>query len=88
MACCGTKNSEQALFVRKLGRTADESYTTYGTYLESRPGDVVANIVICLMHQANYLPDQQIRQLVQAFLKEGGLRERMSKVRRQTRGAG
>lgn len=80
------KNSEQALFVRKLGRKDDESYATYRTYLESRPGNVVANIVICLIHQANYLLDQQIRQLEQAFLKEGGLRERMSKARRQTRG--
>jgi four helix bundle suffix protein len=80
------KNSEQALFVRKLGRKEDESYATYRTYLESRPGDVVANIVICLIHQANYLLDQQIRQLEQAFLKEGGLRERMSKARRQARG--
>jgi four helix bundle suffix protein len=49
---------------------------------------VVANIVICLIHQANYLLDQQIRQLEQAFLKEGGLRERMSKARRQARGDG
>ncbi len=80
------KNSEQALFVRNLGRTEDESYATYRTYLESRPGDVVANIVICLIHQANYLLDQQIRQLEHAFLKEGGLRERMSKARRQARG--
>lgn len=80
------KNSEQALFVRKLGRKEDESYATYRTYLETRPGDVVANIVICLIHQANYLLDQQIRQLEHAFLKEGGLRERMSKARRQARG--
>jgi four helix bundle suffix protein len=82
------KNSEQVLFVRKLGRTKDESYATYRTYLESRPGHVVANIVICLIHQANYLLDKQIRQLEQAFLKEGGLRERMSKARRQARGDG
>lgn len=82
------KNSEQALFVRKLGRKEDESYTTYRTYLESRPGNVVANIIVCLIHQANYLLDQQIRQLEQAFLKEGGLRERMSKARRQVRGDG
>ena len=80
------KNSEQALFVRKQGRKDDESYTTYKSYLESRPGNVVANIIICLIHQANYLLDQQIRQLEQAFLKEGGLRERMSKARRQVRG--
>jgi len=82
------KNSEQALFVRKLGRRDDESYMTYRTYLESRPGNVVANIIVCLIHQANYLLDQQIRQLEQAFLKEGGLRERMSKARRQVRGDG
>ena len=82
------KNTEQALLVRKLGRKKDASYTTYRPYLESRPGDVVANIVICLIHQANYLLDQQIRQLEQAFLKEGGLRERMSKARRQARGDG
>lgn len=79
------KNSEQAMFVRKLGRKDDESYTTYKSYLESRPGDVVANIIVCLIHQANYLLDQQIRQLEQAFLKEGGLRERMTRARLDAR---
>ena len=82
------KNSEQALFVRKLGRSKDESYETYRTYVESRPGDVVANIAICLTHQANYLLDQQIRQLEQAFLKEGGLRERMTRARLDSRRKG
>ncbi|HOW64934.1 MAG TPA: four helix bundle suffix domain-containing protein [Candidatus Paceibacterota bacterium] len=28
----------------------------------------VANIVICLIHQANYLLDQQLRRLEQDFL--------------------
>ena len=77
------KNSKEAQFVRQQGNKPDTSYTTYRTYIETRPGDVVANIIICLIHQANYLLDQQIRQLEQAFLKEGGLRERMSKARRQ-----
>jgi len=80
------KNSEEALFVRKLGQKADGSYATYKTYLETRPATVVANILICLIHQANYLLDQQIRQLEQAFLREGGLRERMTKARKQARG--
>ena len=80
------KNSKEAQFVRKQGRKKDESYMSYRTYLETRPGNVVSNIIICLIHQANYLLDQQIRQLEQAFLKEGGLRERMSKARRQARG--
>jgi len=75
------KNSREALFVRKLGANNDASYSTYKTYIESRPPEVVANIIICLIHQTNYLLDQQIRQLEQAFLKEGGLRERMTRAR-------
>ena len=75
------KNSGEALFVRKLGSQKDTSYETYRTYIDSRPAGVVANIVVCLIHQTNYLLDQQIRQLEQAFLKEGGLRERMTRAR-------
>jgi four helix bundle suffix protein len=46
---------------------------------------VVANIIICLIHQTNYLLDQQLRQLEQAFLVKGGLRERMTKARLASR---
>jgi four helix bundle suffix protein len=75
------KDSKEALFVRKLGASNDASYETYRPYFETRPPEVVANIIICLIHQTNYLLDQQIRQLEQAFLKEGGLRERMTRAR-------
>jgi four helix bundle suffix protein len=34
---------------------------------------VVANIRICLIHQTNCLLDQQLPQLENAFLAEGGL---------------
>jgi four helix bundle suffix protein len=79
------KNSKQALFVRQLGRSNDESYQIYSTYLETRTPEIAANIIICLIHQTNYLLDQQIRQLEQAFLKEGGIRERMTRARLQAR---
>jgi four helix bundle suffix protein len=46
---------------------------------------VVANIVICLIHQATYLLDRQLKQLEQAFLEEGGLRERMTRARLEAR---
>jgi four helix bundle suffix protein len=82
------KNSRQALFVRKLGADNNASYETFGTYIETRPPEVVANIIICLIHQANYLLDQQIRQLEQAFVKEGGLRERMTRARLDERRKG
>ena len=61
------------------------SYETYRTYIETRPPEVVANILICLIHQTNYLLDQQLRQLEKAFLKEGGLRERMTRARLSSR---
>jgi four helix bundle suffix protein len=79
------KDTREAGFVRKLGADRNGSYETYKTYIETRPAEVVANIVICLIHQTNYLLDQQIRQLEQAFLKEGGLRERMTRARLEAR---
>ena len=75
------KNSKEALFVRKLGARKDESYASYRSFIETRPAETVANILICLIHQANYLLDQQIRNLEQEFLREGGLRERMTRAR-------
>lgn len=88
------KNSREARFVRNLGQRfhesnkAHESYETYRTYIETRPPEVVANLLICLIHQTNYLLDRQIRQLEQDFLKEGGLRERMTKARLEARRKG
>ncbi|MGD9873654.1 MAG: four helix bundle suffix domain-containing protein [Kiritimatiellia bacterium] len=75
------KDSKQALFVRKMGHANHVSYETYREFTETRPADVVANIAICLIHQANYLLDQQLRRLEKDFVEEGGLRERMTRAR-------
>jgi four helix bundle suffix protein len=37
--------------------------------------------MIGLIKLTNYLLDQQIRQLEESFVKEGGLRERMTRAR-------
>jgi four helix bundle suffix protein len=63
-----------------------ESHTspiTYETFrpFENRPPETRANMAICLIHQTNYLLDQQLRKLEQDFLEEGGLRERMYRAR-------
>jgi len=79
------KNSREAIFVRKLGRRANVTYGTYKTYIETRPPEVAANIMICLIHQTNFLLDQQIRQLEREFVNDGGLSERMSQARLATR---
>ena len=75
------KDSKEALFVRKVGSSKDSSYESYRAYLETRPAEIVANIMVCLIHQTNYLLDQQLRQMEAAFVKEGGLRERMTRAR-------
>src|SRR5829696_6670735 len=51
------KASKEAEFVRRLGRSPGASYATYREYCETRPAGVVANIAVCVIHQANYLLD-------------------------------
>ena len=75
------KNSKEALYIRKLGSESNESYETYRSFMETRPPGVLANIAICLIHQANYLLDQLIRRLEKDFVEKGGLRERMTRAR-------
>ncbi|HAD04779.1 MAG: four helix bundle protein [Desulfuromonadales bacterium GWD2_61_12] len=79
------KNSREALYVRKLGHDSPVSYDSYRVFVDTRPAEVVANIAICLIHQANYLLDRQLKGLEKVFLQEGGLRERMTKARLQAR---
>ena len=50
-------------------------------YSETRPPNIVANIIICLIHQTNYLLDQLIRRLEKDFLEKGGLKENMFRAR-------
>ncbi|MEI6280339.1 MAG: four helix bundle suffix domain-containing protein [Verrucomicrobiae bacterium] len=79
------KDSKEALFVRRLGRKTLQTYELYREFAETRPPEVVANIAICLIHQTNYLLDQQLRRLEKDFLEQGGLRERMFKARLASR---
>jgi four helix bundle suffix protein len=79
------KDSKEALFVRKLGRKTPQTFEHYRKFVETRPPAVVANIAICLIHQTNYLVDQQLLRLEHDFLEQGGLRERMTRLRLQYR---
>jgi len=79
------KSSEQALYVRKLGSQKNTSYETYRSYIQTRPPETVANILVCLIHQTNYLLDRQIRQLEKAFVEDGGQSERMTRARLKNR---
>ncbi len=80
------KASREALFVRRLGAQPGVRYQAFRSYFETRPGPVVANILICLIHQTTYLLNRQLRTLERDFVMGGGLRERMTQARREARG--
>lgn len=79
------KNDPKVLEIRKIGKEENKSYMSYETYIENSPEEVAANTIICIIHQTNYLLDQQKRKLEEIFLKEGGFTERMYKLRKDNR---
>lgn len=82
------KDSSKAQYIRNLGRSREVSYEMYRSFCETRSAEVVANIALCLIHQTNYLLDQQIRRLEKDFIENGGIRERMTRARLQYRKQG
>jgi len=75
------KDHPTSKVVRRLAYAQNRSYKTYSSYIEKAPPEVAANTMLCLIHQTNYLLDQQLRQLERAFLEEGGFTERLYKTR-------
>ena len=80
-----TKDHPEAQAVRRLAYVPNRSYSTYSPYVLSSPPETAANTLLCLIHQANYLLDQQLRQLEQAFLQDGGFTERLYAARQSAR---
>ncbi len=79
------KSHPQAQSIRKLAYASNRSYATYSPYIEKGSPEVAANTSVCLIHQANYLLDQQLRQLEAQFLREGGFTERLYRARSAAR---
>lgn len=79
------KDHERAVFTRKLAYKSDKSYATYKTYLEDKSQETAANTMVCLIHQANYLLDQLLRQLETSFIEKGGFTEKLYRVRSDRR---
>ena len=84
------KDDPQAQAVRQVGRKnpTDRSDPTdrsakdpYAPWLAHADPAVVANAIICLIHQANYLLDRQIAGLERQFIQEGGYSERLAAAR-------
>ena len=79
------KNHPQAQKIRKFAYASNRSYTTYRIYIEGAPPAIAANTLICLVHQTNFLLDQQLRQLEKQFLEQGGFTEKLYRARQSSR---
>ncbi|MBI5307008.1 MAG: four helix bundle protein [Planctomycetes bacterium] len=87
------KDDTQAREVRTVGKhrtdqsdlSGQSDYAAYLRWLGSHDPAVVANTIICLIHQANYLLDQQIAALEKQFVEVGGYSEQLAAARIQKR---
>lgn len=71
--------------LRQLNRQPNVGYETFKKGIENNDPKISANVMIGLIKLTSYLLDRQIRQLESVFLKEGGLRERMTRARLEER---
>ncbi len=56
-------------------------WARYAPWLEHAEPAVAANAIICLIHQTNYLLDQQIAALERGFIRDGGYSEKLAAAR-------
>ncbi|MEF3691688.1 MAG: four helix bundle suffix domain-containing protein [Candidatus Moraniibacteriota bacterium] len=69
--------------IRNMAYLTNRTHKTYLNYFE-KP-EIAANVLICLIHQTNYLLDQLKRTLEKEFLESGGFTERLYNMRRERR---
>jgi four helix bundle suffix protein len=67
--------------LRQLNRLPDATYETFRKGIEDPDPAICTNVIIGLIKVTSSLLDRQLRQLEQAFVEEGGLRERMTRAR-------
>ena len=73
-------DSKEVAAMRKLGKEhTDSAYLL--SLAQSRSDEVIANMVIVLIYQADTLLNGYIRKRYNDFLKEGGFREKLTKER-------
>ena len=83
-----TKEHHYAQRLRELNRIPDANFETFRKGIENSDPAISANVIIGLIRVTSFLLDKQLKSLEQAFLKDGGLRERMTKARIEARKKG
>lgn len=71
--------------LRELNRIPNATYETFKQGIENESPEICANVMIGLIAVVSYLLHHQIKTLEANFIKEGGLKERMTKARIEKR---
>lgn len=71
--------------LRALNRQPGASYNTFRKGIEHPDPAIAANVIIGLIKVTCFLLDRQLERLEQDFLRDGGLRERMARLRLEAR---
>lgn len=79
-----SKNEEKALITRRICMNNNDS-AYFREAVRVRTDETVANIAIILIHQADVLLHRLIERQKSDFLKNGGIREQMTKARLDSR---
>ena len=74
------KDSPEALAVRGRFQSDSSDKSDLSDFADAVP-EVLANTLICLIHQATYLLRRQMETLERQFLNEGGFTEKLYRVR-------
>ena len=70
----------------KRACAAHNNSAYYRAAISERSAETIANIAITLIHQADWLLGKLIEKLETSFLENGGMREQMTKARKEYRG--
>lgn len=70
--------------MRELGRKHNDT-AFFMTLVKTRPPETISNMSICLIKQTDYLLFKQLQSIGEDFLKNGGMRERMTRMRLERR---
>lgn len=77
-------DSVELLKMRELGRKHNDT-AFYMELVKVRQPETIANMAICLIKQTDYMLFRQLQSLGEDFLKNGGMRERMTRMRQDRR---
>lgn len=78
------ERSREWTAMRRLGREHNDT-AFFMKMVQTRPPETIANMVIILIKQNDYLLYRQLKALENDFLQNGGMREKMTRMRIEQR---